>query len=207
VKTLEPVSATVDSNTRAARSIRTLTARACPALLEHFLALDDEDRRLRFNQPTRDRTIERYVEGIDFDIDVVFGYFSDPLTLEGVGHLTRLHDDERPHAAEFAVSVSRNARGCGIGTALFACALVRARGMRVQTLWLHFLSHNAAMMHIARKAGMTIQCAYGEADARLAMPPTDDRDAIVTKNRCSGPRGDVHDIAVQHRTAVAPGLR
>ena len=35
------------------------------------------------------------------------------------------------------------------------------------------LSRNAAMMHIAKKAGMKVQYAYGEADAYLELPPAD----------------------------------
>ena len=34
-------------------------------------------------------------------------------------------------------------------------------------------SRNATMMHIAKKSGMRIEYAYGEADAYLSLPPAD----------------------------------
>jgi hypothetical protein len=36
---------------------------------------------------------------------------------------------------------------------------------------MHFLSHNHAMLYIARKAGMTVHSAYGEATASLTVAP------------------------------------
>jgi hypothetical protein len=40
-------------------------------------------------------------------------------------------------------------------------------------LYMHCLSRNATMMHIAKKSGMRIEYAYGEADAYLSLPPAD----------------------------------
>ncbi|MGF6780762.1 GNAT family N-acetyltransferase [Paraburkholderia sp. GAS334] len=215
MKVPEPDNAGVHTDVRDARTpeggcaaphIQALTAHARLALLAHFLALNDEDRRLRFNQPTRDRTIGHYVDSIDFDRDAVFGVCASPLSLDGVGHLVRLHDDADPHAAEFGVSVSEGVRGHGIGTALLQRAVAHACGMRVKTLRLRFLSHNAAMMRIARNAGMTIQCAFGEADAWLAVPPPDNPATIALESHCTGPGGDPHGIPFQSRTTMAAGL-
>ncbi len=36
---------------------------------------------------------------------------------------------------------------------------------------MHYLSSNQAMMHIARKAGMTVHRDYGESDAYLSLDP------------------------------------
>jgi hypothetical protein len=43
----------------------------------------------------------------------------------------------------------------------------------VRTLFMHCLAENAAIMHLARKQGMQVVAAAGEADARLALPPAD----------------------------------
>ena len=41
----------------------------------------------------------------------------------------------------------------------------------VDTLYMHCLSSNQTMMHIAKKAGMAIQRDHGEADAYLKVLP------------------------------------
>jgi GNAT superfamily N-acetyltransferase len=74
-------------------------------------------------------------------------------------------------AAEFGVSVLPNGRGQGIGTALLARASVHSRNTRIETLYVHCLANNRAMMHLAQKAGMLVEYAHGDADAYLKLPP------------------------------------
>ncbi len=69
------------------------------------------------------------------------------------------------------MSVSRSARGLGIGSKLFERAAIHCRNADVDTLYMHCLSSNQTMMHIARKAGMQIQRELGEADAYLRLLP------------------------------------
>jgi hypothetical protein len=77
----------------------------------------------------------------------------------------------KPLAAEFGVSVLPTGRGQGIGTALLARASVHSRNTRIETLFVHCLANNRAMMHLAQKAGMLVEYAYGDADAYLKLPP------------------------------------
>lgn len=153
--------------------VRELSPRDRARLHAHFLSLSDDDRLLRFGQRVSDPVIEHYVDGIDFSRDTVFGVCDDNLELVGVGHLAYLHDNGDKRTAEFGVSVLERARGRGIGTQLFERAAMRGRNTRVTTLYMHCLSRNSTMMHIARKAGMQIEYAYGEADAYLTLPPAD----------------------------------
>jgi GNAT superfamily N-acetyltransferase len=67
------------------------------------------------------------------------------------------------------VSVSKSARGLGIGSKLFERAAIHCRNNDVDTLYMHCLSSNQTMMHIAKKAGMQIHRDYGEADAYLKL--------------------------------------
>ena len=76
-----------------------------------------------------------------------------------------------PHAAEFGVSVLPQGRGQGIGTALLERAAVHSRNTRIETLFVHCLANNKPMMHLAQKAGMQVEFAYGDADAYLKLPP------------------------------------
>ena len=138
------------------------------AMKRHFLALDAEDLRLRFEHVISEMTLLKYVDTIDFERDAVFGVFDDQLELAGVAHLGL-----RGEVAEFGVSVVPGHRGEGIGTALYRRAYEYCRNHRIETLFVHCLKENAAMMHIARKAGMEIVLDAAEVEAHLHVPPGD----------------------------------
>ncbi len=137
-------------------------------LTGHFLALGAEDRRLRFGVCLSDHGVRDYVDRIDFDRDAVFGAYDDDMRLAGAGHLAR-----GDGFAELGVSVLRPHRGHGMGGAILARAHTHARNWGVPTLFMHCLSENGAMMHLARKQGMRITAERGEADAYLELPPGD----------------------------------
>ncbi|MCS6767022.1 MAG: GNAT family N-acetyltransferase [Candidatus Protistobacter heckmanni] len=165
--------ATAAVKPRAPALVRELNARHRDKLLAHFLALGAEDRLLRFGSIVNDDVVRQYVASIDFQRDTVFGVFGDRLELIGAGHLAYLKQDnakEGGGVAELGVSVSSGQRGRGIGSTLFERAAIRCRNAGVSTLYMHCLAQNGAMMHIAKKAGMQVQYAYGEADAYLTLP-------------------------------------
>lgn len=137
--------------------VRELASKDREQLLTHFLALGSEDRLLRFGQTVPDHVIENYVRTIDFSRDTVFGVFDHELELIGVGHLAYLPAEGDKRTAEFGVSVLESARGHGVGTKLFERAAIRSRNTRVSMLYMHCLSRNATMMHIAKKSGMRIE--------------------------------------------------
>nr|WP_233575779.1 GNAT family N-acetyltransferase [Noviherbaspirillum saxi] len=160
--------------------VKELSERDRRRLLMHFLALDDSDRLLRFGTILPDELITRYVQRLDFSRDTVFGVYDANLALLGVGHLaftpretsSILHNATlKARVAEFGVSVASNARGMGIGSRLFERAAIRCRNEDVDTLYMHCLSSNQTMIHIAAKAGMEIHREYGEADAYLKLLP------------------------------------
>lgn len=158
---------------RASVLVRELTAGDRDALLAHCLALGEEDRLLRFGQAAPNHVIENYVRSIDFTRDKVFGVYDHRLDLVGVGHLAYLPADGDNRTAEFGVSVLESSRGMGVGSKLFERAAMHSRNTRVTTLYMYCLSRNRTMMHIAKKAGMKIEYAYGSADAYLTLPPAD----------------------------------
>lgn len=160
--------------------VKALSERDRRRLLRHFLALDDSDRLLRFGTVLPDELVTRYVESLDFSRDTVFGVYNDNLALAGVGHLAFAPREALPvlsdatlkeRIAEFGVSVSSHARGLGIGSKLFERAAIHCRNEDVDTLYMHCLSSNQTMIHIAAKAGMEIHREYGEADAYLKLTP------------------------------------
>jgi GNAT superfamily N-acetyltransferase len=160
--------------------VKALAERDRRRLLMHFLALNESDRLLRFGTVLPDELLTRYVQKLNFSRDTVFGVYDSRFRLMGVGHLAFAPREAMPavrdvttkeRVAEFGLSVSSEARGMGIGTKLFQRAAIHCRNADVDTLYMHCLSSNRTMMHIARKAGMDIERSYGEADAFLKLAP------------------------------------
>lgn len=154
--------------------VRSLAQRHRPRILSHLLALKDGDRYLRFGYAASDSQIGRYVDGIDFVHDEVFGIFNRRLELVALAHLAMLSPvPGQPRSAEFGVSVLDKARGRGFGARLFEHAVLHARNRGVSTLVIHALSENTAMLKIARNAGAVVERSGSEAEARLKLPPED----------------------------------
>lgn len=158
--------------------VKELRERDRRRMLKHFLALEKQDRVLRFGSFLSDEQVTKYVMGIDFERDIVFGVYNRTFRLAGVGHLAFApkpadSSTEKDWVAEFGVSVLKSARGLGIGSRLFERANIVCRNKDIDTLYMHCLSSNQTMMHIAKKAGMEIHRDYGEADAYLKLGPAD----------------------------------
>jgi len=152
--------------------VRELGAAHRAEILHHLLQLGNEDRRLRFGTQTPDEVIHHYVERLDFNQDTIFGVFDNNLRLVGMAHLAYLPEVKgQASAAEFGVSVLPEGRAKGLGTALLQRSAIHSRNNNIQTLYVHCLANNKAMMHLAQKAGMTVEYAYGDADAYLKLPP------------------------------------
>jgi len=138
---------------------------------EHLQELSEQDRSLRFGMPTTDDIINKYVDKLNFSVDSMFGVFNQELKLIGFAHLAYPSKSKsKPVMVEFGVSVSQSGRGQGVGSALFKRAAMHARNTHVEILYVHCLSSNKVMMHIAKKAGMNVEFSYGEADAYLRLP-------------------------------------
>jgi len=135
------------------------------ALARHFLALDADDRRLRFGATLTEEAILQMEERIDFDRDEIFGVANDDLELLGVVHVAFY-----PGKAELGLSVLPAARGMGLGNALFERAVTHLVNRGVREVFVHCLNENGAMMHLARKHGMRIVRDGPETDAYLALP-------------------------------------
>jgi len=148
--------------------VRELSKLDRASLEPHFLALDGEDRRLRFGAAINDDAVRAYVARVDFERDAAFGVF-----------------------------------GRGIGGALLARAHLRARNWGVRALFMHCLTENGAMMHLARKQEMRIVVESGEADAWLRLSPAD---ASSHFGEVFAERVALFDYALkQGRAWLAPG--
>ncbi len=148
-----------------------LTPTHKPAIARHFLALDKDDLRLRFGQIMKPESLEKYVTNLDFMRDAVFGVLDNRLELAAIAHLAPTGKG----MAELGISVLPSERGKGLGKALFKRTTDHCRNFLVKTLFMHCLSENGAMMHIARSNSMRVVNDMGEADAYLSLAPSDAR--------------------------------
>ena len=151
----------------ASNTVKTLSTRSKPALLKHFLALDAEDRRLRFGHPVGDEVIANYVAGLNPPCDGLFVQRDGRGRIVGAAHVALSGT-----SAEVGLSVLPQARGLGLGTRLFAHAAQFARSRGAARIDMHFLSENRGIQHIARKSGMRIVSHAGESEAYLLIPQT-----------------------------------
>ena len=150
--------------------IRSIGPRERDRIAQHLLDLKPHDRYLRFGYAASDEQIQRYVDGLDFDRDELFGIYNRRLDLIAMAHLAFAPADQHKDCAEFGVSVAEHARGRGFGARLFERAVVVARNEGVGMLFIHALSENAAMLKIARNAGATVVRSGSESEAHLELP-------------------------------------
>lgn len=156
--------------------VRSLTSRHRDRLREHLFALDEKDRYLRFGFAASDAQISRYADTLDFERDEVFGIFNRRLDLIAMAHLAYAPTPQisgQPAMAEFGASVSKRARGRGLGARLFDHAILHARNRHINRLFIYALSENSAMIKIARNAGATVERSGSESEAWLTLSPDD----------------------------------
>jgi GNAT superfamily N-acetyltransferase len=151
--------------------IRSLGPSHRPRIAKHLLALDEHDRYLRFGYAANDEQIGRYVDGLDFERDDIFGIYNRKLQLLAMAHLAFSNSPTMQSCAEFGVSVLKKARGRRYGSRLFERAVMHARNEGVDMLFIHALSENTAMLKIARSAGAVLERAGSETEAYLRLPP------------------------------------
>jgi RimJ/RimL family protein N-acetyltransferase len=146
---------------------RELSENERPSLLTHFVALDQESRRLRFGSGgfSSDESLRAYVKRIDFKRDAVFGVLDADLCLIGVAHLAR------EEYAELGISVLPSHRGQGIAAALLERAHTYARNRNISVLLMHCLAENEAMIHLASKQGMQVETGGGASSACVELQP------------------------------------
>lgn len=135
-------------------------------LTHHLQSLQGDDRRLRFGGAVTDDYISTYVEkSFDdkskwFGIDHIDGY------IVAACHVAILDND-----AELGCSVDSQFRGQGYAQLMFDRAVTWLRTKGINHVFMHCLTENGAMRHIARKNEMTVVSCCGESDAEVNLEP------------------------------------
>lgn len=148
--------------------IRSLTTSELPKYLEHLLRLDSTDRRMRFGYAIGDTGIREHVQRIDLRTDYILALFDDDLDVVAAAHMARGRDDD---LAEFAFSVDREWRSCGVGCELFNRTVLWARNRGIRQAILYCLYENQAIRQLARQAGVQMTVDAGEIEGRLDLLP------------------------------------
>jgi RimJ/RimL family protein N-acetyltransferase len=88
-------------------------------------------------------------------------------TWVGVIHMARISE----HEMEFGVMVAEQYRNQGIADQLMSEAIVWIRNRGFDTLYLHCVTWNRAMKHLANKHGLVMQEDHGDVDVCSRVPP------------------------------------
>lgn len=148
--------------------LRTAVDRDAPAVLDHYLRLGPEDRRMRFCATLGPAALERHVERIGSRGGMVLLAYDRPLfappflatgPVRGVAELVGSGRE-----MELGLSVDRGMRRQGIGTELIEAAarLLATRGVR--TVRAYTLPGNRSFLALARACGAAIEIGVDEVE-------------------------------------------
>ncbi len=157
-------------------AIRRLRPREAPALVEHLLRLDDEDRLKRFGRPIADQQVGRYVAGIDWTRAGAIGFFDRGMVRASAQIAWPLLD--WLDGAEIGLTVEAPWRNRGIGGELMRRAVTLARNLELGEVRIFTRADNEPVKHLARRAGFTLSRTGTEIEGRLVLPPPDVRSLI-----------------------------
>lgn len=145
---------------------RKLTNLDAKKIIAHLCNLKAEDRRLRFGAMPSDEMIESYVTK-SFDTDCKwFGVDHINGTLVAACHVAITEGE-----AELGCSVDTEYRGHGYAQLMFDRAVTWLRTKGITNVYMHCLTENQVMRHIAKKNEMVLQSEYGETDANVEVAP------------------------------------
>ena len=132
---------------------------------EHLRSLQGHDRYLRFGAMLTDELINSYVDRCwGTHMDAWFGIIENNKII-AVIHVAK----EKENKAELGLSVNSDWRGKKLGQALFERAVIYLKAIDVKHVFMHCLSENAIMRHIALKNSMEMRTFYGETDADITI--------------------------------------
>jgi N-acetylglutamate synthase-like GNAT family acetyltransferase len=187
---------------------RKLTAFDKQLLINHFkIDIINNDRRLRFGYEAPDDSVDEYidkslqnfgVENMWFIVDVdTFDTFGGKRIIA----TCHVSINRETNTAEMGCTVSPDCRNKKIGQELFNRGITWARMAGAENVFMHCLSENKVIQHIAQKGGMTV----------VTIDPSEKESTIqVKQNRIEAGFKDyimdqiaIYDAAIRQQTFFA----
>jgi RimJ/RimL family protein N-acetyltransferase len=171
---------TIRTRDGAELTIRPIAAADRGALHRHFLSLSAETRQRRFLHPVKELT-ERdltYLTEVDHHDHEALIAVDEDGEIVGVARFIRLED--RLDAAEVAVTIRDSWQGRGVGTAVLAALMTRAREEGIDSFSALCLAANRDMMILFEELGESVRrtgSAHGAIELEIVLP-TEEREAI-----------------------------
>lgn len=138
-------------------------------ILEHYIRLSPEDRRLRFFATLKDEVITNFVNNImDLEEGVAFGILVDGAVV-AVAYIGKSEVKEDRIEAEAGFSIDFSHRSRGYASILMAAIIGYCKGAGVDTLVMCCLRENKKMQAVARNFGLRIVLDADEAYADLTF--------------------------------------
>lgn len=121
-------------------------------ITQHLIDLSPEDKYLRFGYAVPDENIIEYVDRTWFDMgNMWFGIFDEDKLIATL-HCAMIERD----GAEMGCTVDEKYRGNGCGQQLFDRGLTWCRSSGAKFIYMHCLTQNKIIQHIAKKNNMDI---------------------------------------------------
>ena len=137
-------------------------------LVDHLCSLQGEDRRLRFGVGLTDEAIRNYVEKSFKDEKSQWFGCDSKGKIVSACHVA-IYNNE----GELGCSVDKEYRGHGLAQEMFDRAVIYLRRNEITEVYMHCLTENQVMKHIAKKNDMVVISCDGEIDAKVKVePPT-----------------------------------
>ena len=126
-------------------------------LIDHFMNdIVGEDRRLRFGFQIPETSVKEYIEksiSIDYGYSSMWFVVDDGDRIVASCHVSLNRDT---NTAEMGCTVSPDYRNQKVGQELFNRGITWARMAGAEHVFMHCLSENKVIQHIAKKGGMTV---------------------------------------------------
>ncbi|MDZ7663713.1 MAG: bifunctional acetate--CoA ligase family protein/GNAT family N-acetyltransferase [Desulfotignum sp.] len=139
--------------------IRPIRPSDADLLIEHFHSLSSQSRYMRFFSPLKELSRDMLIKltQIDYDREIALVALmgkKDSQTMVGVCRIIVFPDQTQ---AEFAIAISDDWQGKGIGSSLLTQCLKSARQMGIRHVMGVVLAENTQMLKLGRKLGFTIK--------------------------------------------------
>jgi acetyltransferase len=159
---------TVDGQAFFIRPIRPSDA---DLLIEHFHSLSSQSRYMRFFSPLKELSKDMLIKltQIDYDREIALVAImgkNDDQTMAGVSRIIVFPDQTQ---AEFAIAISDQWQGKGIGSSLLTQCLKAARQMGIRRVMGVVLSENTQMLKLGKKLGFSIHRVPGGGEYELII--------------------------------------